>query len=95
MLCLGVESRVKRISLNNEIKVRLTPLGREIYHRVYESCGAPGQYPRTDKDGFATFQMWDFMNTYGKYLEMHMPPVLEDIFIYLSPDIIEEVVSND
>jgi hypothetical protein len=42
--------------------------------------------PRIDKDGFSTFQLWDFINLYGKYFVLGMresDKVIKDLNIYI------------
>ena len=64
-------------NLNNEVRVRLTQVGRDELKRqhdeLYASLGKPNE-PYTpkkeDKDGWSTFQMWYLMNKFGYMLGM-------------------------
>ena len=65
-----------RFNMNNEIKVRLTDLGRQIllrqYEAIYDTPYMRERYPyippKEDSDGWSTWQMWYFMATFGPYL---------------------------
>ena len=54
-------------NLNYNVKVKLTNEGKQIYKDYYDN------EPPTlsiDNEGYATFQMHDFMNIFGHYLHM-------------------------
>ena len=38
--------------------------------------------PQIDKDGFTEFQLWDFIQIYGKYIGMAKENVIVDLNIY-------------
>ena len=89
---------MKKINLNSEIKVKLTPFGAEIFYRQYDevnkrilSNGGEALKPQIDKDGFTKFQLHDFINTFGEYMIVGQKNVIEDICIYMDDEDLEEV----
>lgn len=77
-----------RINLNDFIKVKLTPLGKEIYyHRFDEINTTWGReickptYPKEDENGYTKFQLWIFMELYGQHLGLAKPNVIEPLEI--------------
>ncbi len=77
-----------RINLNEPIKVKLTQLGKDIYYHQFDSLNkAIGEeickpsYPVEDEDGYAEFQLWDFMNLYGDFMGVGLPNVIDPIEI--------------
>lgn len=71
------------IDINDYVKVKLNQFGKDIYfHRhddtraqyvekngYYPACFQP-EYPKVDDDGYSKFQLWDFINIYGEYMEL-------------------------
>lgn len=81
-------SNVIKINLNDMIKVKLTNFGKTIYrHQCEEINAVTGskickiEYPTEDEDGYAEFQLWDFMQLYGRYMSMGSPNVIEPLEI--------------
>lgn len=80
------------INLNDQIKVKLTPLGAEIYYHQYDELnknikangGTPLEaiMPQIDKDGYTKFTLWHFMELYGQHFGMCKPNVIEPLNIY-------------
>ena len=80
-----------KINLNDRIKVKLTPLGAEIYYHQYDDLNkkikANGGIqlepimPQIDKDGYTEFQLWRFIELYGDYIGMCKPNVIEPLDI--------------
>lgn len=78
-----------RINLNDNIKVKLTDLGKGIYyHRwdyILDCCKGERplkpKYPKVDEDGYTKFQLWDFISLYGRYIGMGLPNVIDPIEI--------------
>ena len=73
---------------NEIVKVKLTPLGAEIYYKQFDElnrqCGreiCKPQMPRIDKDGYTKFQLWHFMELYGAHIGMCKPNVIEPLDI--------------
>lgn len=77
-----------RINLNERIKVKLTDYGKEIYYHRFDdvfrqtelSVFKP-EFPKTDEEGYTTFQLWDFIHIYGNYIDMGLPTVIEPLEI--------------
>ena len=72
-----------RINLNERIKVRLTDLGKDIYYHQFDDlneragrCVCKPEYPKTDEDGYTEFQLWVFIELYGKHIGMAKPNVI-------------------
>jgi len=68
------EINLMKINLNETIKVKLTPYGQDIYyHHMDNYDDFPNlhrDFKETDENGYSSFQLWDFMNIYGKYFFM-------------------------
>lgn len=61
----------KKTNLNYYIKVKLTEDGINYLRKQYEDfCPY-----HIDGEGYAEFQMWDFMRIFGKKMSMTMPLV--------------------
>lgn len=80
---------MKEINLNDKIKVKLTPLGADIYYHQFnelnKQCGKiiiEPHMPMIDKDGFTEFQLWSFIQLYGNCIGMAAPNVIDPIKIY-------------
>lgn len=84
------------INLNDQIKVKLTPLGAEIYYHQYDELnknikangGTPLEptMPQIDKDGYTKFTLWHFMELYGQHFGICKPNVIEPLNIYFVED---------
>lgn len=73
-----------KFNINHYVKVKLTELGKEIYFnkdeelkddlekRGVNASYIEKSYPEIDEDGYTEFQLYDFMNIYGKYLAVGM-----------------------
>lgn len=89
---------MKKINLNSTIKVKLTPLGADIYYhqydkinQVYEREICKPRMPQIDKDGYTEFQLHSFINLYGNHIGVCKKNVIEDICVYIDEEDIEEV----
>ncbi len=92
---------MKKLNLNDKVKVKLTPLGADIYYHQFDKvsekiklvCDEPlePRMPKIDKDGFTEFQLWHFIKLYGEHIGTGSPNVISDIFLYISDDDLEEV----
>ena len=87
-----------KINLNETIKVKLTPYGAEIYYKQFDDvnkhCGreiCKPQMPRIDKDGYTEFQLWHFIELYGKHIGVCKPNVIEPLDIVYCKHNREEV----
>lgn len=91
---------MKKLNLNDIIKVKLTPRGVDIFYHQYDSLnehiqkrgGKPIEphMPRIDKDGFTEMQLWCFMELYGEHIGMAMENVIEPIYIYIDEQCLED-----
>ena len=77
-----------KINLNEIVKVKLTPLGAEIYYKQFDElnkeCGreiCKPHMPQIDKDGYTEFQLWHFIELYGEHIGMCKPNVIEPLDI--------------
>lgn len=82
------DNETAKINLNDTIKVKLTPLGAEIYYKQFDELNkqrgreiCKPQMPRIDKDGYTEFQLWNFMELYGQHIGMCKPNVIEPLDI--------------
>lgn len=90
---------MKKISLNDFIKVKLTDYGKGIYfHRTDDLVAKypllrnrlKPRFPEVDENGFTEFQLWDFIQLYGPHIYMGGENVIEDIMIYIDEKYLEE-----
>ena len=91
-----------RLNLNDEIKVKLTEHGKDIYYHQYDRLNtALGRevckpsYPKVDEDGYTTFQLWCFMELYGVHMGMTLPNVIEPLDIVFDEPTIEPEHKKD
>lgn len=92
---------MKKLNLNDSVKVKLTPLGADIYYHqfddVNEQIASRGgkriepHMPQVDKDGYTKFQLWHFIEMYGEHLGIGKPNVISDMNFYISEDDLCEV----
>lgn len=81
-----------KLSLNDEIKVKLTEHGKEIYYHRHDQLINDGftnfkrTYPREDANGYTKFILWDFMRIYGRWINWDSDPVIEDNALWLKRD---------
>ena len=82
------KDNIQKINLNETIKVKLTPLGAEIYYKQFDEVNkqrgreiCKQQMPQIDKDGYTEFQLWHFMELYGQHIGMCKPNVIEPLEI--------------
>lgn len=77
-----------KINLNEIIKVKLTDLGKDIYYHQFDELNRRhGKvviepfFPKEDVEGYTEFQLWDFMEIYGKHIGMAQPNVIKPLEI--------------
>ena len=91
---------MKKININETVKVKLNEVGLAIYadraketNKRFEEnnvkCKCP-IYPKKDDKGYVEFQLWDLMNLYGKHLELTLIPPFEDNVIYFDDKVLAE-----
>jgi len=73
----SAEKTVNKININERVKVKLTDYGKEIFYHQYDNFNKTygkeiikPYYPTVDSEGYTSFQLWRFMNLYGKYFDM-------------------------
>ena len=92
---------MKKLNLNETIKVRLTDHGKDIYYHRHDELnefikargGKPLQphFPKVDKDGYTEFQLWIFMEIYGPHIGMCKPAVTQDLNLYIEDEQLDDV----
>lgn len=77
-----------RINLNEQVKVKLTDHGKDIYYHQHDRLNSifnkeicKPSMPKVDEDGYTTFQLWRFMELYGTHIGMTLPNVIEPLEI--------------
>lgn len=80
--------KLTKINLNDRIKVKLTPLGAEIYYHMFDDANKKAKktiiephLPKVDEKGYTEFTLWGFINTYGQYIDVGKPDVIDPIDI--------------
>ena len=66
----------KKFNINDDVRVKLTPRGREIYKNYcrkmvsYSPTIEPGfsRQLKKDKDGYTTWQLWYLMQIFGTHI---------------------------
>lgn len=71
------------ISLNDEIRVKLTPFGLKKHKDAWKLLNIEAfhicyQAPSIDSNGYSTFQLWEFMNIFGQFLYNGAKTVIEN-----------------
>lgn len=81
-----------RISLNENVKVHLTLLGKDIYYHQFDELNqefgriiCKPSFPKEDADGLTQFQLWAFIELYGDYIGMGKPNVIAPLEIIYEP----------
>ena len=77
------------INLNDCIKVKLTDYGKEIYYHKDDDFNEyrrkhglkpfEPHFPKVDEEGKSEFQLWDFMQIYGNYMDWAKPNVIKPL----------------
>ena len=92
---------MKTFNINERIKVKLTPRGIDIFYHQFDELN--GKYkgmgflpldpcmPEIDEDGDTEFQLWYFMNIYGKHMANGLSSVIENNRIYIEEKDLDEV----
>lgn len=63
-------------NINNDVRVKLTPKGLSILKARHDKIAAklprmgPFIPPKTDNDGWSTFQMWQLFDNFGEHVYM-------------------------
>lgn len=79
------------VNLNERVRVKLTDYGKDIYYHQFDELNREAgkqvikpRFPKEDENGYASFQLWDFMNIYGKYMILGAPEVIKPLEIVLT-----------
>ena len=79
------------VNLNDSIKVKLNDRVKDIYYHQfddvieqYPQCNIKPSMPKIDENGYTEFQIWYFMELYGKYIGMTKPSVLETLNVIIN-----------
>lgn len=75
-----------KINLNDWIKIKLTPYGEDVYRIFYCRLKLEPLPLRKDKDGYVSFQLWDFIQIFGSYIYMGNKNVIEPLEIIKETD---------
>lgn len=77
-------ANVKKINLNDGIRVKLTPLGAKIFYSQFDELNLSlgrevlePHMPAIDKDGYTEMQFWYFIQLYGSYIGVGRENVIE------------------
>ena len=80
----------RKINLNDTIKVKLTPLGADIFYHQYDKLNKnygktviEPHLPKVDEKGYTKFQLHQFMELYGEHIGVTKPNVIEPLDIIL------------
>lgn len=92
---------MKKLNLNSFVKVKLNDRGKDIFYHQYDELnrlivgrgGKPiePRYPEVDADGYSRFQLWKFMDIYGRHMAVGAPAMTETMNIYIEEKDLEEV----
>ena len=95
--CVKLEKELEskgKINLNDRVKVKLTPLGAEIYYHQYDELNKKikandgkqlePMMPQIDKDGYTEFQLHHFISLYGEHIGMCKKNVIEPLDIIIA-----------
>ena len=67
-------------NLNNYIKVKLSDYGKQIHYNYWKgicnTCNTPYKL-ETDEEGYSSFQIHEFMHTFGEHAFLGAKPFLE------------------
>lgn len=92
---------MKKIDINNRVKVKLNPHGVDIFYHQFDETnkeiisrgGRPIEpfMPQIDKDGFTELRLWHFIELYGEHIGITQESVVTDICLYIEDKDLEEV----
>lgn len=92
---------MKKLNMNDRIKVKLTPHGVDVFYHQFDktnkriiSCGGKPLeplMPQIDKDGYTEFQLWFFIELYGNHIGITKENVIADICLYIEDEYLRAV----
>ena len=78
-----------KFNLNDYVRVKLTPHGREILKTTYNNY-----QPRIDKNGWYRTQLWSLMEDFGPHIRMGTKPPFEtEIELEISVSKLKDLIS--
>lgn len=89
---------MKSINLNDNVKVKLTPLGAEIYYNQNKDLidaypqlreALKPRMPKIDSEGYTEFQLHHFISLYGEHIGITKQNVIDPLNIYFEEDVLE------
>lgn len=84
---------MKSININNNIEVKLTEYGKQLYKQYYIDLfkhlpisKVESLMPKlkTNKKGISEFQLWDFMQLFGKHFSMGNKNIIDKNIIFIN-----------
>ena len=68
-----------KINLNCRVRIKVTPLGKEIYERSFKREGVIPEWVKLkiDSDGYTEMLLWEVMYYFGEYCRMGFDPPIE------------------
>lgn len=86
---------MKALNINHHIKVKLTNDGKKIYINYFDKFSTlyGKDILKVDEDGFTEFQLWDFINMFGKYFyNGSLYQIIEMNNIYIDEKYLQDVI---
>ena len=72
-----------KTNLNLYIKVKLNDYGKKIHYDYWKDICRDAYELKVDDEGYSTFQMHEFMNTFGEYATLGGKPFLETCYVLI------------
>ena len=70
------ESKMIEINVNEDIEVRLTRIGRQVYRAHWEKYHLRPLLLKKGNDRWVRFHLWDFMHIFGSAMYMGAPAII-------------------
>lgn len=76
-------------SINNRIKFKVSKKTQDVYKDYLVSFGLDARELHSDSEGYASMQLWDFMNIFGPEFVMgcEMPLETTEVLIEVEDDL--------
>ena len=81
-----MQNKYVKINLNDKIKVKLTAHGLTVYKDFYKKFNIPALSLKIDEDGYAIFQLWDFIHIFGDEIHIGARNVIAPLDILVEID---------
>lgn len=92
---------MKKFNLNDKVKVKLTPLGVDIFYHQFDDLNKTitargckpikNNMPQIDGNGYTEFQLWHFIELYGNHIGIAKENVISDLSLYIDEKDLEAV----